>query len=291
MRYLYYFIFSFLVVIFVYHTWFEKALWFNNSSHKVKDRRLREISGLVFSVQNQDKIWVHNDGRQRMKLVLIDEKGNTDAVFRSKDIITDWEDIAIDVKGKKGKPYVYVGDIGDNDAKRPVINVVRFAEPAAGDEQELQNTEKIYLKYPDGSHDAEAMFIDPISRQLYIITKREENVGVYSAPISAGAGDTVLLKKAAKLNLKGVDVLRWVTGADISRDGSQILIRSYGYVYYWKRNTGQSVEQALREEPDVLPHASEIQGEAIGFIPEGNGFYTLSEGKHVALNFTRISTQ
>ena len=265
-----------LILLFVYLFWFVKS---PSNNPKIKDGALRGISGLEFSVRNKNLIWVHNDHGRKGRVFLIDKNGFTRATFKWDSWIRDWEDITIDPGSMDGKPYIYVGDIGDNSADHPFIYIYRFPEPLIDDEKELQNVQTITLKYPDGSRDAEAMFADPVSKQLYIITKREDQVGIYNAPLSMRDGDTVLLKKVGKLSLEGTGLFKWVTSADISRDGSQIVIRSYHDVFYWKRSKGQSVEQALRQKPAKLPHHSELQGEAIGFTPDGKEFYTIGEGK------------
>ena len=58
----------------------------------------------------------------------------------------DWEDIA----AQDG--VLYVGDIGDNAARRPEIVVYRLSEPGAAGDVEA---ERLVLHYADGPHDAE----------------------------------------------------------------------------------------------------------------------------------------
>jgi hypothetical protein len=287
MRLKYIVIIGFFLLLGLAFTW--PKITASSTSPRIKDPVLAEVSGLVFSARNPGDIWVHNDGANKIRLFLIDKQGNFKAVFDSKKRIRDWEDIAID-QGLNGKSYIYAGDIGDNEAKRKLIRVFRFREPSLNDDtDELKDLESIMLKYPDGSRDAEAMLIDPISRKLYIITKREANPHIYSTSIdSLVAGDTISLKKAGELHIKGVKMLGWVTAADISRDGLQVLVRTYGNVYYWKRKPEQSLEQALKGEPVTLKHVGELQGEAIGFTPDGKGYYTLGEGRNPTLNFNRI---
>ena len=60
--------------------------------------------------------WTHNDGGGPKKQVLyaIDREGKTRAAFPVIGVtLHDWEDIAIDDAG-----HLYLGDIGNNDAKR-----------------------------------------------------------------------------------------------------------------------------------------------------------------------------
>ena len=69
-------------------------------------------------------------------------------------------------------------------------------------------------------------------------------------------------------------------GGDISKDGSQILIKTYLAVFYWKRTEKQSLVEALKVVPMRLPYVPEPQGEAIGFNFKGDAYFTLSEKRN-----------
>ena len=64
---------------------------------------------------------------------------------------------------------IYVGDVGDNAAKRKRITVYRIAEPtdAAGS---ATVTDVFHATYPDGAHDAEALLLAPDGR-LHVVTE------------------------------------------------------------------------------------------------------------------------
>lgn len=256
-------------------------------SYEITFRELREISGLVTSVKNKGHVWVHNDGSRTLRLFLLSTDGILERRFRFPGIRTeDFEDIAI--LPDQERPVLYVGDIGDNSARRKAVRILRVAEPKLTDSIKDIKVDSLFLKYPDGSRDAEAMLIDPVTRQLYIISKREETPHVYKAPLSIANGDTVEMDRVGKLKVPGTGVLRWVTAADISADGTQVLVRSYGNVFYWKRRPGELLEDTFKREPKTLPHTSEIQGESIGFSPNGKGFYTISEGRTPSMNYNYI---
>jgi hypothetical protein len=92
------------------------------------------------------------------------------------------------------------------------------------------------------------------------------------------SNDTVTLTKRCKLFFKGIKPLKWITAGDISKDGLQILLKSYENVYYWKRNGSEPVWKTLQSKPEEPFYIPERQGEAIGFTPDGKGYYTTSEG-------------
>ena len=280
-----------LIIVFlivVYKQFFLKAAFIARSSVIIENRKLREISGMVLSERNPGKIWVHNDGARGIRLFLIDKSGNLKAEFKSEKRVFDWEDIALGPPNENDLCAIYAGDIGDNYQRREAVLIYRFLEPVPGDS--IKEIEEFYLRYPDGSRDAEAMMVDPLSRKLYIISKREDNPGIYSYPIDDFvSGDTVILQKDGTLKLDGAGILKWITAADISRDGLQILVRTYGKVFYWKRKPEETIEQAMARKPKTLFHKGEIQGESIGFSSNGKGFYTISEGRNSSLNFNTIA--
>ena len=90
-------------------------------------------------------------------------------------------------------------------------------------------------------------------------------------PVSAFDQGEAFLTEVGKLPFTSV------VAADISQDGRKILIKTYLSIYYWERNIGESVEEALTRAPIELPYAPEPQGESIGFTADASAFYTLSE--------------
>ena len=136
----------------------------------------------------------------------------------------------------------------------------------------------IHFKYPDGPKDAETLMVDPIEKLLYIVSKRQDSVTVYSSPLNFKPDDTVVLTRRCKVFFPGYKLFKWITAGDISKDGQQVLIKSYTKVYYWKRENNEPIWKTVQRKPDILPYIQEKQGEAIGFTPDGKGYYTVSEG-------------
>ena len=279
---------SFCLVASIYHFWPLRSEP-HNLLPVIKNPELDEVSGLVFSHKNKNLIWVHNDGWKKIQLYLIDTLGNTLKTYNSDIATYDWEDITIDTGVLDGKSYIYAGDIGDNFSWRSSIKIYRIPEPGLADEVTLNKIEQINLKYPDGPRDSEAMFVDPLTKQLYIITKREENVGLYTVSLAMKANQTYVLEKVGQVTMEGEGESKAVTGADISRDGSKILIRTYGAVFYWERKPHETVENALKKQSISLPFRYEVQGESIGFDLPGLKFFTISEGESSHLNANPIS--
>ncbi|HLZ17024.1 MAG TPA: hypothetical protein VKQ08_08285 [Cyclobacteriaceae bacterium] len=238
------------------------------------DQRLEEASGLVASVGNPGMLWTLNDSGNPPEIFLIDRQAKTRLVctlMRGRN--RDWEDIALGAGPDPHKKYVYVADIGDNWAQYELKFIYRFAEPALGSQKEITITQfdTLTLKMPDGKRDAETILIDPLTNDLFLISKREDFVALYTAPFPF-SGSVITLRKVATLPFTKI-----VAGS-ISQDGTEILLKDYEKVYYWKRTTHESLEDALAKKPVELPYERERQGEAIAWSLDAREFYTLSEG-------------
>jgi hypothetical protein len=238
------------------------------------DSKLREISGLAASVQNKGMLWAHNDGGNDAEIFLIDQKMNIRLTCRLKGIVNrDWEDIAVGPGPVPGKFYVYVGDIGDNLEIFRYKRVYRFEEPIATPGNNVIIVSKfdtITIDLPDGAKDAEAMLIDPLSKDLYLISKNAQPACLYQTKYPYSPKDTVIAEKVTAIPF------RKIVAADFSADGKEVIIKNYDNVYYWKMN-GQPLGTVLKEKPYIVEYQKEPQGEAIAFSRTGSGFFTASE--------------
>src|SRR5439155_4519818 len=146
----------------------------------------------------------------------------------------------------------------------------------------LSGAAKFTFVYPDGARDAESLFVDPLTRDIYIISKRDPTKHVYRAAYPQSTSGTTTLEKITELPNSN-----WITAADISPDGSEIIMRAgattTGLMY--TRPAGGSVADALATVPVSIPLLSEAQGEAIGFDPQGWGYYTTSEGASAPIHY------
>jgi hypothetical protein len=134
------------------------------------------------------------------------------------------------------------------------------------------------LQYPAGPRDVESLFVDPLSGDVFLITKRTAIPEIYSFPSSAFDNPSLTVTLTAQGNLGGL--LRSPTAADISPDGRFILVRSSNRFYtgyLFQRGVGQSVADALHGDGVPFTLGLESQGEAIGWAADGSSFYTTSE--------------
>lgn len=240
-------------------------------SYPINPGKIDEASGIAVSKLNPGKIWVEQDSGNPPELNAIDTNGN----FVKKIPITgvtnrDWEDIALAPGPEAGKNYIYLAETGDNNQKDSSYAFYRFPEPSISADN-ISGVDKLSFKYPDGSHDAEGFFVNPSTKDIYIITKRDSQSRVYRLPYPQSIFAVTTATYIGALPFSGV------TSAAISADGSELMIKTYAAIYYWKRNGSETPETILTKEPTKLGYQMEQQGEAITFDEDDSGFYTLSE--------------
>jgi hypothetical protein len=245
--------------------------------------KVDEASGIADSKANPGYLWVEQDSGNPRELLLLSHNGEfLKKIYIKPAFNRDWEDMALGNGPADGKKYIYVGDIGDNNLAFSTYAIYRFEEPTSTTDT-VFSCDKISFVYPDGAHDAEAMLVDDQSKDIYIITKRDNPSRVYKI---AYPQSTNTVNTAVPEGSLGVTA---ITGAAVSPDGRDILLRTYLGVMRWKRNNGQSLVQALMTTPDTLTTQLEPQGEALCFKNDNSGFFSLSEkpffASGVNLNF------
>jgi hypothetical protein len=246
----------------------------------VQNNSIDEASGIAASRMNPNVLWTHNDSGDSARVFAMTTTGTNLGTYSFSGAgAIDWEDIAVGPGPVLGSQYLYAADIGDNGGSRGSVSVYRVPEPVVSDSQSpvstsLSGVARLTFAYPDGPRDAESMFVDPQTKDIYIISKRENPHHVYRAAYPQATGVTAMLELVATF----ADSDQF-TAADISPGGDEIILRSYatssGSLYV--RPSGGSIADAFSTTPISIPLRSEVQGEAIGFDPNGWGYYTTSE--------------
>jgi hypothetical protein len=254
----------------------------------LEDRRINESSGVVASRRNPGLFWTHNDSGDGPFVYAFDRTGRSRGTFRVEGAKAyDWEDIAAGPGPEHDRAYLYAGDIGDNDEKRELIIVYRFAEPEVTDADAASThesprvtapAETLRLKYPDGAHDAEALLVNPLTGDLYVLTKGADAAGVYklAAPFDASAVNT--LARVATLHGPGF-FGTLVTGADISPDSRRVALCDYASGYELTLPEGsKNFDDIWRQRPTLVPLGARRQGESICYRLDGAALLATSEG-------------
>ena len=246
---------------------------------------LTEASGVVSSRNNANVLWTHNDSGHPAQVFAIDTQGRLLGTYAIPGN-TDNEDIAIGPGPVPNVSYLYVGDIGDNSSDRANIKVYQIPEPFVFERQytnpvtrTMKGARTITLTYPDGSRNAEAMFVDPITGDLFIATK-ETTSRLYTAPKSQlDTNDAFTLTFVRTINFTVP------SAADISPSGNEIIVRRENVADLWIRTNGESISNAFSGTAYSIPVTGtangEPNGEAIGFDWIGSGYFTLSDSASI----------
>ncbi len=255
----------------------------------------RELSGLAVSRVQRGVLWSHNDSGDSPRLFALRPDASVAAEVTLADAgATDWEDVAVGPARDRAGSFLWAGDIGSGGGRRDTVQVYRLPEPRLAElgggargpaVTTTRPAERITLRWPAGPRDAEALLIDPVGRDIVIVTKADDLRGraeVYAAPAAVPASGEVALRRIARLEL-GPAAL--VTAADSSASGAIMALRTYGGVAMWARRGREPLGRTLRRRPcgPADPLAAEPQGEALALFPDGRGMWTVSEGERPAL--------
>jgi hypothetical protein len=223
-----------------------------------------ESSGLAVSRRTPGLIWSHNDSGNDEVLFALDAAGAVRARVRVGARMRDWEDISA-ARCPSGD-CLYLADIGDNRLTRRQVQIYRVPEPAAGD-ADTARPETFNATYPDGPHNAEAMFV--VDANVYIVT-RDRVGGVYRAAITPSAGRELALQRVGQLGLAAV------SDAETSRDGASVVVRtSHEAVLYRTADLQRGASTPYLRIP--IDGLGEPQGEGVAL--DGNVLYLSSEGR------------
>ncbi len=181
-----------------------------------------EASGLAVSRRRPGLLWTHNDSGNEPDLFALDADGAVVGTVRVPIRTRDWEDISAasckPIEAAQGRPdaCLYIGDIGDNSLTRRAVQVYVLPEPDPGAER-VERPLLFNVSYPDGAHNAEAMFV--VDGRLFIITRDRTGIVYGTAPLDE-ARRVVTLKRIGQLGLVAV------TDAEASADGASVAVRT-----------------------------------------------------------------
>jgi hypothetical protein len=250
--------------------------------------KLTEASGIAASRVNPGVLWTENDAGNAAVVYAIDSQGRNLGTYALPGNI-DNEDIGVGPGPVANVSYLYVTDIGDNNSNRTNIALYQAPEPAVYfwqtnnplSKSEMSGMRVITLTYPDGAHDAEAEFLDPVTGDWFVLTKAKTS-RIYTAPKASLDTSTNIL-----LTLVGTLAFDKPSGADISPSGNEILVRQENFAQLFTRANGQSISNAFDGTPIGIPVVGtadgEPNGEAIGFDYYGGGYFTLSDSESAGI--------
>lgn len=274
----------------------DETVWLRDVTRagRFDDREVDESSGMAPMAGDSLLFWTHNDSGNEARLYAIDSTGRVVGRVRVRGATnTDWEAMASG-PCPEGR-CLYIADVGDNSAKRPVLTLWRVLEPGVRDVNSA-TAARLAFRLPDGPQDIEAIYVAP-DTSVWLISKRPARgaagaarpVRVYRLPAAVWAGNvpgpTVadLVDSLPIVPQKG-DSRDWVTDAAVSpprADGSRRLaVLTYGAIQVFRLHP-ESGRPGLRYARCALP-VRERNAEAIAWLPDGRLLFT-NEGKGAPL--------
>lgn len=269
-----------------------------------------EISGLTVAKrpENKDYLWAVEDGPLSRIIAINASTGAEAGAWTASGITTvDVEECSSAIIN--GQPYLYIIDSGDNSNSRTTFKVLRCKEPIiTGNSANFPagDVEEIIIQWPTVSapahKDCEAAFVDQITGDMWFILKRVTPLTFYKLPYQASYTGTQTVEAASQIATHPLNSPistttsgnnGYATGATMSPNGSEILIRSYDRIvrHTWPQSL-RPLTQSLSQEAKIelpcmadpigsgnmgIQTNSEPQGEAICFDRAGLDYFTCSE--------------
>jgi hypothetical protein len=228
---------------------------------RLQDPRIQESSGMALGRRHPEVLWTHNDSGHRAELYAVGPDGRTLATLTLAGVAArDWEGMAPG-RDDRGRPALFVGDIGDNNGVWPEVAVYRVGEPARLRDATVPAV-RYRLRYADGPHDAEALLVDPRGNRLYVATKGLTGGGLYRAPARLATDRVNVLQRVAR-------VPPVVTDGAFAPGGRGFVLRDY---------QGAFVYTAPGRRLAAFDLPLQLQGESITVSADGRSVLAGSEG-------------
>src|SRR2546426_5969704 len=150
--------------------------------------RVVESSGVAVSRAYPGVLWTHNDSGDGPYLYATDLRGtDRGALLLPGAQAIDWEDMSLGPcpvsfplqsrpTRANADTCIYLADTGDNLEFRPFVTIYAIPEPAPPERASdtLGTTRApavLRLRYPDGAHDVEAVYVSPRDTAVFLVSK------------------------------------------------------------------------------------------------------------------------
>lgn len=230
---------------------------------RFSDSRFTEISGMTYSQRHPGVIYLHNDSSGGPRIYAVDAR-----TCRTRATLTlagaqarDLEAIGSG-RDAKGRPILWVGDIGDNLDSWSEVRLLRVREPKVLRDRTLK-VRTYRFTYEDRPHNAEALVTDPRSSRVWVVTKQSARGSIYALPDRMSAGRVNIARRVGPAGA-------FVTDGSMSPDGTRFALRDYVDAEVF---AGLPPGRALGTV--YLP--IQLQGEAITWTSDGAALLVASE--------------
>lgn len=265
------------------------------------DPMLPEASGLAPSRLRDDVLWVLNDSGNPAELFAVSTNGTVLAKHAVAGVKNrDWEDLVS--FEFEGRPFLMIGEIGDNDARHRTCTLYLVEEPAQAENvtAPLKVDRKIRFRYEDGPRDVESLAVDPTGERALLLSKRDTPPVLYELSLREVEEDELLTARRVcelttlpqptptDLKVRFGEVFSQPTSMDLSPDGRWLVILTYKNAYVYGREHDQAWSEALKKPPHtiLLPYpATGImrKREAICFSRDATAGFVTAEGQPAPL--------
>lgn len=209
---------------------------------------LRESSGLARAGAEPRVLFTINDSGNPPEIFATDSSGRPIGRWLVPVIANrDWE--ALSTGPCPAGNCFYIGDIGDNLERRSEVVIYRIRIPAIETFRGVPlkgplNLDSVVVRYPDGAHDAEAMWVGDAGEVNIVSKGRGGSIKLYRvAGTGFRASVVVTATLVQTLPITPMPMLgRLVTDAARSPDGRQVAIRTYTEVYFFPLLGGRLAE-------------------------------------------------
>ncbi|APY11432.1 hypothetical protein BWZ22_09315 [Seonamhaeicola sp. S2-3] len=187
---------------------------------------LKEVSGTEI-IENSNVIWMLNDSGNKPLLYSLNTKGEIISELKINAKNHDWEDLTSDSQGN-----LYIGDFGNNNNKRDNLAILKVNKTALKEGKKV-DVERISFKFKNQTKfppkkkkmffDCEAFFHYNDSLYLFTKSRVKNNFGktnLYKLPATKGNHVAELVGSFNTCNESDC----WITSADISNDGKQMVL-------------------------------------------------------------------
>ena len=265
-------------------------------------RNLVENSIAITSVRQPGIIFGANDSGHEPWLFAFDSSGRGRGVFEIVDASNrDWEAAARGpcASSDSTPSCIYIGDVGDNDARRRYVTIYRIAEPEAltsppGNAVPVPVLGRVNIRYADRPHDVEAMYATA-DGSVFLITKRRLLNAqrrprwslIYKVPPSAWDSSgivTVQLVDSLPI-VPGESRGRQVNDASLSADGKLLAVRTYAEVFIFRVDSATGLPEAGQLPlPCTLMGLDQERAEGVAWWWDGRRLLLTSERRNAPLH-------
>ncbi len=244
----------------------------------VRDPAISEASALVASRRHPALLWTLNDSGNPAQLFGVGPDGSTVSTVQVAARNVDWEALA-PVTAPDGTPLLAIGDIGDNAASRPFVDILMVDEPARlPARQRLAPRLTLRLRYPHdpGPQDAETLLADPRDGRLFVLTKGLFGAWLLAVPSTLWPGGGLPDRpttRSATMTLLAQVPLSLATDGAVLPDG-QPVVRSYSELVRLPPLPTGTADQGAGESRVLAATAAtsapaQQQGEGLALLADG----------------------